>query len=162
MYFNDLYKKLNQPNSVLSAANQLFIATGNEKSEETFNDSISISQKTPTSSTSISGYQGNFCSYLGWIIDQAGAKRLWTTSLRTPYMMKLSPAYLTGYLVYKSRIQVDLAAFESVDYSPTKQNCLEIFETSANYLLCPENFTIPSRYSSYIATWNTGQKFSIN
>lgn len=111
------------------------------------------------------GYQGQYCSNLGWLLDQTGAKRLWSTSLRTPYMMKLSPAYLTGYLVFKSRVNLESDGFRVIDvFTPNKQNCLEMFESSsyADYLLCPENFTISSRYTSYIATWNLGQKFAIN
>ena len=120
------------------------------------------SQTSSSTSTVLTGYQGQYCSNLGWILDQAGAKRLWSTSLRTPFMMKLSPAYLNGYLVFKSRLTVDSAAFKAYEYTLSKQNCLEMFETNPEYLLCPENFTIPSRYTSYIATWNLGQKFTIN
>lgn len=107
------------------------------------------------------GYQGQFCSNLGWILDATAAKHLWSTSLRTPYMMKLTPPYLNGYLAFKSRLEV-VDAFKAFDYANPKQNCLEMFAAKPEYLLCPENFTISSRYTRYIAAWNVDQKFIMN
>lgn len=99
-------------------------------------------------------YKGQFCSSIGWMLTMNGAKQLWMSSLRAPYMMKLSTAYLTGYLAYKANLkQVTLANYH--DYVPTSLNCLEVFNQNPDYLLCAENFTLSSRYTSYIASWNS-------
>jgi hypothetical protein len=99
-------------------------------------------------------YQGQYCSNLGWLLTINGAKRLWLTALRTNYMMRISPAYLNGYLAFKANLK-HANLFEYHDSTPVKMNCLNVFETKPSYLLCAENFTIAHRYTNYIATWNS-------
>ncbi len=69
-------------------------------------------------------------------------------------MMKISPAYLNGYLAYKANLKHS-NLFKYHDLVPEKVNCLNVFETQPDTLLCAENFTIVSRYNNYIATWNS-------
>ncbi|CAF0915097.1 unnamed protein product [Brachionus calyciflorus] len=106
-------------------------------------------------------YNGKYCSNLGWIISLNGARRLWETALRSPYMMKISPGYLNGYLAYKAKLNYsnELRYHDSL---PKDKNCLKVFESQPELLLCAENFTISSRYSSYIAHWNSPAQGQLN
>ncbi|RNA28913.1 hypothetical protein BpHYR1_040069 [Brachionus plicatilis] len=109
----------------------------------------------------IDEYSGQYCSNLGWIISLDGARRLWDTALSSPYMMKISPAYLNGYLAYKAKLNYS-NVFKYQDTLPVDKNCLKVFEKQPDLLLCAENFTISSRYSSYIAHWNSPAQGQLN
>ncbi len=109
---------------------------------------------TTTKSNSQEVYKGKFCSSLGWMLTLDGAKQLWMTAFRTPFMMKQSPAYLNGYLAFKAKLKPK-SLLNYYDSVPLKSNCLKIFENDPNCLLCAENFTLSSRYTSYIASWNS-------
>jgi hypothetical protein len=101
-------------------------------------------------------YTGRFCSSLGWMLTINGAKRLWMTAFRSPYMMKSGPsaAYLNGYLAFKANL-THKSLLNFYDSVPLRSTCLKVFEDNADRLLCAENFTLSSRYTSYIASWNS-------
>lgn len=109
----------------------------------------------------IDEYSGQYCSNLGWIISLDGARRLWDTALGSPYMMKISPAYLNGYLAYKAKLNYS-NVFKYQDTLPVDKNCLKVFDNKPDYLLCAENFTISSRYSSFIAYWKSPAQGQLN
>lgn len=105
-------------------------------------------------------YDGEYCSNLGWMISNDGAKRLWLTAQKTPYIMKLSPAYLSGFLAFKANLShTDWFAYQNT--VPFHSNCIEVFEKDPKKLVCAEDFTIESRYSNYISTWNSPTQFDM-
>jgi hypothetical protein len=69
-------------------------------------------------------------------------------------MMKQTPAYLNGYLAFKANL-TPKSLLNYYDSVPLTINCLKIFEKNPDSLLCAENFTLSSRYTSYIASWNS-------
>ena len=99
-------------------------------------------------------YKGEYCSNLGWMLNYNAAKRLWLTALKSPFMMRLSPAYLNGYLAFKANLK-HLNLFSYFDHVPLSYNCLTVFKNQPGVLLCAENFTITNRFSNYISTWNS-------
>ena len=106
-------------------------------------------------------YKGQFCSNLGWMVTLNGAKKLWTTALRTSYMMARSPAYLNGYLAFKADLR-PVNFFEYHEEIPEKLNCHKLIEAEPKYLLCAENFTVDSRYTNYMASWNSVAQSQFN
>jgi hypothetical protein len=100
-------------------------------------------------------YKGQYCSGLGWLVNKEAALKLWSTAFRSPYLVRIMPAYLTGYLGYKANLK-HLHLFDYEEIIPFKSNCLKIIQSDPNKLLCAENFTMHNRYANYIATWNTG------
>lgn len=94
------------------------------------------------------------------MISNDGAKRLWLTAQKTPYIMKLSPAYLSGFLAFKANLShTDWFAYQNT--VPFHSNCIEVFEKDPKKLVCAEDFTIESRYSNYISTWNSPTQFDM-
>ena len=87
------------------------------------------------------------------MISLKAAKRLWATALRSRFVIRVSPAYLNGFLVFKSNLN-RASLFKTYDTIPGDVSCLKIFSKEPDYLLCNEDFTIKSRYTSFIATWN--------
>ena len=118
------------------------------------NKTLDVSSKSQTTAPDLEIYKGQFCSNLGFMLTMNAARQLWVTSLRTPYMLKMSPAYLTGFLVFRANF-TPKNVLRYNDFVPIKTNCLSVFEKETDILLCAENFTLPSRYTSYIASWNS-------
>lgn len=136
-FFDTIYKKTKQKESSSSNNN-------NNNKQEVQNQ---------TSATRINNYKGEYCSNLGWMISLVGAERLWRAALRSPYMMKISPAFLNGYLAFKASLKHE-SRFVFHDVVPEKANCLQVLDADRNLLACAENFTFGNRYNNYIATWN--------
>ena len=116
--------------------------------------------KQQTSSTTKSNkkleiYKGQYCSGLGWIVSKNVANKLWFTALRSPYLVRIMSAYLTGFMGFKANLKY-LNLFEYEELIPMSSNCLKTFQLEPSKLLCAENFTIHNRYANYISTWNTG------
>jgi hypothetical protein len=145
-FYTDLYNK----HLVKQESNQ---DTKNTASKNTTLNTKLAKEESPRSIAFSNTYKGQYCSNLGWLIDINAARRLWQTSLRSRFIMRISPAYLNGYLAYKSNLN-HVNLFKYHDSVPQKTNCLKVFSAEPNYLLCAENFTISSRYTNYIATWN--------
>lgn len=122
--------------------------------------SSSSTSTSPKASSALSSalngdrYKGQYCSGLGWLLSINAAKKLWLTALSSPYIMRVIPAYISGYLAFKANLK-HLSLFEYEDQMPLSVNCLKIFQLNANKMLCAENFTISNRYANYMATWNT-------
>jgi hypothetical protein len=84
------------------------------------------------------------------------ARRLWISALHTPYIMRESTAYLTGFLAFKANLKL-VDAFDFIETLPnTNKNCLQELDLNKNNILCSEDFTLNNRLTSYIATWNVG------
>lgn len=141
LFYNDLYKSKKVSKRDSSSVKNL---TGKEKSEDNVKNRIQ---------QPIIRYKGEYCSNLGWMITAEGAKKLWQTALRTEYIIRFSPAYLNGYLAFKANLK-HVSLFKYYDLEP-KSNCLKVFQTNQNNLLCAENFTDNNRYINYIASWNS-------
>lgn len=106
-----------------------------------------------TVETKIKSYRGEYCSSLGWLISSDGAERLWFAALRSTYIMKISPAFLNGYLAFKANLK-HLSLFTFHDMVPENTNCLKVLDVNKNLMACAENFTISNRYNSFMATWS--------
>jgi hypothetical protein len=100
-------------------------------------------------------YQGQYCSSLGYLLSNNAAKNLWITALNAPYMMRVLPQYVSGYIAFKANM-VHTNLFQYSDEVMMDTNCVKTFQSKPDTLLCAENFTIPNRYNNYISTWNTG------
>ena len=100
-------------------------------------------------------YSGQYCSGLGWVVSREAANKLWSTALRSPYLIRIMSSYLTGFLGYKANMNY-LNLFDYEEMIPMDSNCLKKFQIEPEKLLCAENFTMHNRYANYIATWNTG------
>ena len=81
------------------------------------------------------------------------AKHLWTTALKSRFVIRVSPAYLSGFLASKANLSLT-NLFKSHENVPKEASCLKIFSSEPDYLLCNEDFSINSRYTSFMATWN--------
>jgi len=107
-------------------------------------------------------YKGEYCSNLGWLISMQGAKQLWLAALRSTYIMKISPAFLNGYLAFKANLKHS-DQFVYQDMVPMNTNCLRVLEENRmSMMACAENFTISNRYNSFISTWNSAPVFGLS
>ena len=149
-FFKDAYKnRKNQMKTVASLVSKRAVSTQSLKASST-----GLPTNNSVISTKRLSYKGQYCSNLGWLISFNGAKRLWLTAQRTSYMMKISPAYLNGYLAFKANLKHS-HLFKYHDSVPVDTNCLIKLENEPDTLICAENFTIKNRYNNYIATWNS-------
>ena len=69
------------------------------------------------------------------------------------FVIRVSPAYLSGFLVSKASLN-RTTLFKSHDNVPKDASCLKIFSSQPDFLLCNEDFSVNSRYTNFIATWN--------
>jgi hypothetical protein len=91
-----------------------------------------------------------------------GAKQLWLAALRSTYIMKISPAFLNGYLAFKANLKHS-DQFVYQDMVPMNTNCLRVLEENRmSMMACAENFTISNRYNSFISTWNSAPVFGLS
>lgn len=160
------YKSISKENLIKSYAINGQCGYSDEnfaKALQLFFQDLNLGKKNDTHSKKhpIDDYNGRYCSNLGWIISLDGARKLWETALNSPYMMKISPGYLNGYLAFKARLNYS-DVFKYQDTLPVDKNCLKVFEKQPDLLLCAENFTISSRYSSFIAHWKSPAQSQLN
>jgi hypothetical protein len=144
-FFDKAYKKSSKKNIV-------------KRSMTDYANNGSISEISKQARSIKTEYNGKYCSNLGWMIGIKAAQDLWEIGLRSPYMMRMSPAYLNGYLAYKGGFNF-YNLFDMYDQIPQDKNCLQLFAEKPDNLLCAENFDVSNRYSNYIAFWNSGQSF---